>query len=80
VGAIAAGRRADLVVLDGGELDFEGLDAARMLGVAMFGGNSNRVRDVFIAGAPVVEAGVHRGEDLAAERFRTTLSRVRSRS
>ncbi|MGZ5062086.1 MAG: formimidoylglutamate deiminase [Usitatibacter sp.] len=77
VGAIAAGRRADLVALDGGDLDFEGLNAASALGVAIFSGRANRVRDVWIGGERVVEGGVHAGEDAAAASFRAALKRLR---
>lgn len=80
VGAIAAGRRADWVVLDGADADFEGLGAAAMLGVALFSGNTNRVRDVFVAGKPVVEQGRHRREKEAAASFRAALRRLRAAS
>lgn len=79
-GALVAGRRADLVVLDGGDLDFEALPAAAMLGVAMFSGNSNRVCDVFVNGQRVVEEGRHPREAESAEAFRTCLRRLRSAS
>jgi formimidoylglutamate deiminase len=77
-GEIAPGRRADLVVLDGGALDFESLSASAMLGVAMFAGNSNRVRDVFVGGQPVVCAGRHAREEEAAAAFRRVATRLRS--
>ena len=80
VGEIASGRRADLVVLDGGALDFEGLGAAAMLGVAMFSGNSNRVRDVIVGGRAIVENGHHAREEAAAAAFRATLRRLRASS
>jgi len=80
VGALEAGRRADFVVLDGDAVDFEGLDARSKLGVAMFSGNSNRVRDVFVGGRPVVEAGRHPDEEAAERAFRGALSRLRRRS
>jgi formimidoylglutamate deiminase len=80
VGALAPGRRADFVVLDGAHLDFEGLDAPAALGVALFSGNSNRVRDVFVSGGPVIEQGRHPGEQEAAKAFRTTLRRLRAAS
>ena len=80
IGELSAGKRADFVVLDGSDIDFEGLGAAASLGVALFSGNSNRVRDVFIAGAPIVEKGRHQGEEGAAADFRATLRRLRSAS
>jgi formimidoylglutamate deiminase len=78
VGAIATGLRADLVVLDGADLDFEGLAAPARLGVAMFSGNSNRVRDVYVGGRIVVEEGHHGSEDEARDAFRRSLRRLRS--
>ena len=78
VGELAAGRRADFVVLDGDDLDFEGLGAAAALGVAIFSGNSNRVRDVFVAGRPVVEQGRHPEDERAERAYRATLKRLRA--
>ena len=77
-GALAPGRRADLVVLDGSDVDFEALAGPAALGVAMFAGNSNRVRDVFIAGAPVVTQGRHPAADQAAAGYRAALRRLRA--
>ncbi len=77
-GELAAGRRADLVVLDGTALDFENLAAPAMLGVAMFSGSANRVRDVFVGGSPVVVAGRHAREDEAAAAFRNVIGRLRT--
>jgi formimidoylglutamate deiminase len=77
-GAIAVGRRADLVVLDGSDLDFEGLGAAAALGVALFSGSSNRVRDVMIGGTAVVSQGVHAQQEAAATAFRAALKRLRA--
>jgi formimidoylglutamate deiminase len=78
VGALEAGRRADLVVLDGGDVDFEGLGAAQRLGVAIFSGNANRVRDVYVAGRPVVAEGRHADEEEAGQAFRRCLKRLRA--
>ena len=78
VGAIAPGLRADLVVLDGEDVDFEGLPASSCLGVATFSGNSNRVRDVYVGGRAVVEEGRHALEDEARGAFRGALARLRA--
>jgi formimidoylglutamate deiminase len=77
-GSLAAGRRADFVVLDASHADFESLAAPSILGVAMFGGNSNRVRDVFRGGTPVVTQGRHARRDEAAAGFRAALKRLRA--
>jgi formimidoylglutamate deiminase len=77
VGLLAPGHRADFVVLDGDDVDFEGLGARAMLGVSMFSGSSNRVRDVFVGGRPVIEKGRHRDEEDALQAFRDALARLR---
>lgn len=77
-GALAPGRRADLVVLDGADVDFEGLPAPAQLGVAMFGGSCNRVRDVYVAGRTVIEEGRHAMQDEARSAFRASLKRLRA--
>jgi formimidoylglutamate deiminase len=77
-GALEPGRRADFVVLDTASADFENLPASAALGVAMFGGNSRRVRDVFIAGAPVVSDGRHPRAEEAEKAYRSALRRLRS--
>jgi len=76
-GALAPGRRADFVVLDDADVDFEGVDAQARLGIAVFSGNRNRVRDVFVGGRPVVEGGHHPDEGEAREGFRAALRRLR---
>jgi formimidoylglutamate deiminase len=77
-GAIEVGRRADLVVLDGADTDFESLRAPSALGVALFSGNHNRVGDVFVGGRAVVEAGRHAQQDEARGAFREALKRLRA--
>jgi len=78
-GEIAPGRRADLVILDNDDVDFEGLPASARLGVAIFSGNSNRVRDVFVGGRTVIEQGHHPDEEPTREAFRAALARLRAR-
>lgn len=78
IGAIMPGRRADLVVLDGTVADFEGLDAPHMLACAMFSGNANRVRDVFVAGMREVEDGRHPLESKTEQDYRSAIRRLRS--
>ena len=76
-GRLESNRRADLVVLDGDDVDFESLDAAEILGVAMFSGNRNRVRDVYVGGVRVVEESHHAAEGEAAAAFGKALARLR---
>ncbi len=78
VGALAPGRRADLVIVDGDDPDFERLEASAILGVAIFSGNSNRVRDVFVSGRAVIEQGRHAREVESTHAFRAALRRLRA--
>jgi formimidoylglutamate deiminase len=80
MGALAPGQRADFVVLDGADPDFESLDAARTLGVATFGASANRVRDVFVNGRCVVREGCHARDAEVASAFRAALHRLRRAS
>ncbi|APV51558.1 formimidoylglutamate deiminase [Betaproteobacteria bacterium GR16-43] len=80
IGALLPGRRADIVVLDGGKADFEALAAPATLAVAMFSGAGNPVRDVFVSGRPVVVDGRHRLEDEARGGYRESLRRLRDRT
>jgi formimidoylglutamate deiminase len=77
VGELAPGRRADFVILDGDDPDFEHLAASRCLGVAMFSGSSNRVRDVFVGGRPVIEEGRHHEDEDIRSAYRAALRRLR---
>lgn len=79
-GALAPGSRADFVVLDASDVDFEELAAPDQLAVAMFSGNSNRVRDVFVSGRQVVEGGHHASEGDAGNIYREALRRLRAHS
>ncbi len=78
-GRISAGTRADLVVLDGDETDFTGLAAPTQLAVAMFSGNANRVRDVFVSGRRIVKDRYHAAQDGVRDRFAAALGRLRAR-
>lgn len=77
VGMLAPGRRADLVVLDGDDVDFEALDARACLAAAIFSGEQPRVRDVLVAGNPVVLEGVHPEAERARADYRRALRRLR---
>jgi formimidoylglutamate deiminase len=63
-GALEAGRRADLLVLDPDHPDVAVLPTARLLDGLVFAGNRNPVRDVMVGGAWVVSKGRHRAEEM----------------
>lgn len=76
---LAAGRRADLLVLD--ETDASLLEHTddTVLDAAIFGPGRNLVRDVLVAGRWVVRDRHHPQADAARERYRAVLKRLLSR-
>lgn len=67
-GAIAPGRRADLVVLDANHPALAGRSGDGLVDSWIFSGNDNPVRDVIVAGEMVVRDGQHaHGEQAAAD-------------
>jgi formimidoylglutamate deiminase len=78
VGALAAGRRADLLVLDAQHPNLDGVDHAEVLGRMVFCGNDNLVRDVLCGGRWVVQSGRHRAQEAIAARYRQALRDLRS--
>ncbi len=79
LGCLAPGRRADLVVLDRTNIDFEHLEPDAILAVSMFCGGANRVRDVFVRGRACIRNGHHEREGSIERRFRAALARLRAR-
>ncbi|HUQ75987.1 MAG TPA: amidohydrolase family protein, partial [Burkholderiales bacterium] len=70
MGAIAPGRRADLVILD---TDQQGDRAANEL---VFSGTTGVVRDVMVAGRWVIAGRHHAAEEAAAARYRDAVSQL----
>jgi formimidoylglutamate deiminase len=77
VGALAAGRRADLLVLDGAHPNLEGTAAQDVLGRFIFCGNDNLVRDVLAGGRWVVQGGRHMAQDAIAKRYKQAINQLR---
>ncbi len=76
IGAIASGRRADFVVLDGDHPRLYGRRAEALADSWIFSGNDNHVRDVFVGGRHVVRDGRHPDEDAVARDYRRALDRL----
>lgn len=77
VGALAAGKRADLLVLDAAHVNLDGVAAAEVLGRFLFAGNDNLVKDVLVGGRWVVKNGVHFDQDTIAHRYRLAIHQLR---
>ena len=78
VGALAPGRRADLLVLDSAHPNLDGVDADEVLGRFLFCGNDNLVRDVLAGGRWVVRGGRHRDQDAIAQRYKAAVRTLRA--
>jgi formimidoylglutamate deiminase len=73
LGALAPGRRADLLVLDDSSPLLAARDTRSVLDSFLFAGNTPLVRDVMVAGQWVVRDFRHRDEARIAARYRTTV-------
>lgn len=77
VGALAPGRRADIVVLDDAHPNMFGLALDEVLGSFVFSGNDNLVKDVMVGGQWVVRNQQHVAQQAIAARFKQTLAELR---
>ena len=76
-GAIGAGMRADLIVLDGNDDPvLAGQPLERILDAAIFGPCRRPVRDVMSGGRWIVREGRHPHEEEVLRRFRAALARI----
>jgi formimidoylglutamate deiminase len=74
IGSIAAGKRADLVVLDGAHPMLANVAHAKLLGRWLFGGNDGWIKDVMVGGKWVVRDRHHAGEEAAQRVFSEAMS------
>jgi formimidoylglutamate deiminase len=77
VGALAQGRRADLLVLDCSHPNLDGVCESDVLGRLVFCGNDNLVRDVLAGGRWVVQGGRHMAQEAIGRRYRQAIQRLR---
>jgi formiminoglutamate deiminase len=75
-GAIAAGKRADIVVLDDTHPDLVSARDDVRLDAWIFVAGRAAVRSVLVDGRQVVTEGRHNGRDAIGERYRATLARL----
>ncbi|MBN8630006.1 MAG: formimidoylglutamate deiminase [Rhodobacterales bacterium] len=77
-GRIAEGALADLVALDMGHVDLEGLRGDSILDTFAFAGDSGMVADVWAAGRHVVREGQHIGRDAIRAAYRAAVQDLRA--
>jgi formimidoylglutamate deiminase len=76
-GRLAAGRRADWIVVDPDHVSLGGRQGDRLLDALVFHAGRAAIRDVFVAGRPLVSGGHHRLADESARQFVATVRRLR---
>ncbi|MFT7532150.1 MAG: formimidoylglutamate deiminase [Gammaproteobacteria bacterium] len=76
-GAIEVGRRADFVVLDTNHALLCERHGDDLIDSWIFSGNDNTVRDVYVGGKQVVNAGHHQNEEAIRLAFQATLRELR---
>jgi formimidoylglutamate deiminase len=73
---ISAGAPADFVVVDSARAEFAGIADAALIDAWVFAPRPAAVREVWVAGKPVVSAGVHRAREPIAAAYRTSVTRL----
>jgi formiminoglutamate deiminase len=76
IGAIAVGRRADIVVLDADHLSFSTTRRDHWLDTWIFAPGRPAIETVLVGGTVVVEHGRHVNRDVIAARYRATIERL----
>lgn len=76
VGKIAVGKRADFIVLDPDNPTLVGKSGERLFDSAIFAGNANVIRDVWVGGVQRVDNARHVAESIAFEDFASVMRSV----
>jgi formimidoylglutamate deiminase len=75
-GALAPGLRADIVILDEDHASLIGRKGDAVLDSWIFSGGNACVKDVIVAGKPVVQDRRHKNEENITQRYRAALARL----
>ena len=73
---ICAGAAADFVVVDSARAEFAGIADAALIDAWVFAPRPAAVREVWVAGKPVVSAGAHRAREAIAAAYRSSVTRL----
>lgn len=76
IGVIAAGYRADIVVLDRMDARLYGRTGDDLVDCWIFSGGGNAVRDVFVAGKRVITDGHHENERQIYDEYRAAMAKI----
>jgi formimidoylglutamate deiminase len=75
-GKIAAGSRADLVVIDTDHLSLTSRDGLQVIDSYVFVAGKDAVRDVIVGGTKLIEDGRHAHDERAADDYRRTIRNI----
>lgn len=78
VGELVVGKRADFLVLDDQHPNLQDLPVSDLLNSWIFSGNDNLVRDVYVGGKQVVQAGKHMEQERIAREYVTCMRELRA--
>jgi formimidoylglutamate deiminase len=73
---LTAGAPADVVVIDTDRPEFAGVEEAALLDAWVFAPRPGAIREVWVAGEPLVVDGRHRARDSIAARYRASVARL----
>jgi formimidoylglutamate deiminase len=76
VGSLAAGKRADIVVLDTAHPDLAAVSGDRWLDAYTFVAGKSAIDSVWVGGKQIVEAGHHRQRPSIVARYQRTMKRL----
>ncbi len=76
IGGLAAGQRADFLVIDAGAPALCGHGPETLLDAIVFGGGADPIRDVYVGGRQVITAGRHARADAILAAYRATAARL----
>lgn len=76
IAGLAAGQRADFLVIDADTPSLYGRSPETLLDAIVFGGSANPVRDVYVGGREVIAARRHAHEDAIRRAYRATADRL----
>jgi formiminoglutamate deiminase len=76
VGALAIGKRADIVVLDRAHPDLAAVSGDRWLDACTFVAGKSAISSVWVGGKQVVESGRHRQHSSIVARYQRTMQRL----
>ena len=78
VGELAVGKRADFLVLDDQHPNLQDLPVVDLLNTWIFSGNDNLLRDVYVGGKQVVQAGKHVDQERIQAEYVACMRELRS--